>query len=126
MNKPGPGIGISITLVFINLGFLASNRASAGRLGGAMAMAVAMARPTGIRAAHTQLYEVLKVDKAATPAQLKSAYRNLAKDYHPDVSSHPDAQARFVELSGAYEVPKALYFLILTSYLVFWLAMWSR
>lgn len=70
-----------------------------------MAMAVAMARPTGIRAAHTQLYEVLKVDKAATPAQLKSAYRNLAKDYHPDVSSHPDAQARFVELSSAYEVP---------------------
>jgi curved DNA-binding protein CbpA len=69
-----------------------------------MAMAVAMARPTGIRAAHTQLYEVLKVDKAATPAQLKSAYRNLAKDYHPDVSSHPDAQARFVELSSAYEV----------------------
>jgi hypothetical protein len=71
-----------------------------------MAMAVAMARTAvvGCRAAHTQLYEVLKVDKAATPAQLKSAYRNLAKDYHPDVSSHPDAHARFIELSSAYEV----------------------
>ena len=44
------------------------------------------------------------MDKSATPAQLKTAYRNLAKDYHPDVSSHPDAQARFVELSSAYEV----------------------
>ena len=76
-----------------------------------MAMAVAMALATartdavvGCRAAHTLLYEVLKVDRTATPAQLKTAYRNLAKDYHPDVSSHPDSQARFIELSSAYEV----------------------
>uniref|UniRef100_A0A7I4CB40 J domain-containing protein n=1 Tax=Physcomitrium patens TaxID=3218 RepID=A0A7I4CB40_PHYPA len=71
-----------------------------------MAMAVAMARAAVVscRAAHTQLYEVLKVERMASPAQLKSAYRNLAKNHHPDVSSHPDAQARFIELSNAYEI----------------------
>ena len=69
-------------------------------------MAMAMARTASVRcrAAHTQLYEVLKVDIAATPAQLKTAYRNLAKNHHPDVSTHPDAHDRFIELSSAYEV----------------------
>ena len=50
-------------------------------------------------------YEVLGVQKSATEAEIKSAYRKLAKENHPDL--HPDdkeAEARFKEASEAYEV----------------------
>lgn len=49
-------------------------------------------------------YEVLGVDKSATQAEIKSAFRKLAKKYHPDVSKEPDAAEKFKEAQEAYAV----------------------
>jgi len=49
-------------------------------------------------------YEVLGVSKDASDAEIKSAFRKLAKKYHPDVSKEPDAEAKFKEAQEAYAV----------------------
>ena len=49
-------------------------------------------------------YEILGVKKDATNAEIKSAYRKLARKYHPDVNKAPDAQAKFKDINEAYEV----------------------
>ncbi len=49
-------------------------------------------------------YEVLGVGRSATPEEIKKAYRRLARQYHPDVSDAPDAEARFKGINEAYEV----------------------
>lgn len=49
-------------------------------------------------------YEVLGVSKAASAAELKSAYRKLALQYHPDRNKAADAAEKFKEISEAYEV----------------------
>ncbi|HEX54643.1 MAG: molecular chaperone DnaJ [Candidatus Altiarchaeales archaeon] len=49
-------------------------------------------------------YEILGVDRDATPEEIKRAYRRLAKKYHPDVCKDPDAEEKFKEISEAYEV----------------------
>jgi curved DNA-binding protein len=49
-------------------------------------------------------YKVLGVGRNATAEQIKSAWRRLARKYHPDVSKEADAEARFKELQEAYEV----------------------
>lgn len=49
-------------------------------------------------------YEVLGVDKNASDAEIKSAFRKLAKKYHPDVSKEPDAAEKFKEAQEAYAV----------------------
>src|SRR6202000_887957 len=46
------------------------------------------------------------VARDATEAQIKQAYRKLARKYPPDVSKEKDAEARFKELGEAYEVLK--------------------
>lgn len=51
-------------------------------------------------------YQVMGVPRDATQAQIKQAYRKLARKYHPDVSKEKDAEARFKELGEAYEVLK--------------------
>lgn len=49
-------------------------------------------------------YEVLGVSKTASKDEIKKAYRRLAKKYHPDVSTEPDATEKFKEVQEAYEV----------------------
>ena len=51
-------------------------------------------------------YKVMGLARDATEAQIKQAYRKLARKYHPDVSKVKDAEARFKELGEAYEVLK--------------------
>ncbi len=49
-------------------------------------------------------YEVLGVSKDASQADIKAAYRKLARKYHPDVSKEEDAETKFKEVREAYEV----------------------
>jgi DnaJ-class molecular chaperone len=50
-------------------------------------------------------YQVLGVSKSADAAQVKSAFRKLAKKLHPDANKHdPKAATRFAELNAAYEI----------------------
>lgn len=48
-------------------------------------------------------YALLGVPSDATPAQIKSAYRKLAKQYHPDVNNSADAAEKFREITEAYD-----------------------
>ncbi|WP_158816531.1 DnaJ C-terminal domain-containing protein [Methylocapsa sp. S129] len=49
-------------------------------------------------------YEILGLAKSASPAEIKSAYRRLAKKYHPDQSKEPKAKDKFAEIGSAYEI----------------------
>ena len=49
-------------------------------------------------------YDVLGVDKSATTAQIKSAYRKKALEFHPDRNKAADAETKFKEVNEAYEI----------------------
>ena len=49
-------------------------------------------------------YETLGVKREATEADIKSAYRKLARKYHPDVNKTKEAEEKFKEINEAYEV----------------------
>ncbi len=49
-------------------------------------------------------YEILGVKRGATEAEIKSAYRKLARKYHPDVNKTKEAEAKFKDINEAYEV----------------------
>lgn len=49
-------------------------------------------------------YDVLGVSRGADTKEIKSAFRKLARQYHPDVSQEPDAETKFKEINEAYEV----------------------
>ena len=54
--------------------------------------------------ANKDYYEILGVNKNASADEIKSAYRKLAKQYHPDINKAPEAQSKFKEINEAYEV----------------------
>ena len=49
-------------------------------------------------------YVILGVERTASDAQIKSAFRKLAQKWHPDVNTDPAAQERFKEINEAYQV----------------------
>ena len=49
-------------------------------------------------------YEILGVSRNSTPDEIKSAFRKLARKYHPDVNNAPDAEERFKEINEAFMV----------------------
>ncbi|WNZ56513.1 DnaJ domain-containing protein [Microbulbifer sp. MKSA007] len=51
-------------------------------------------------------YKILGLDRSADQAQIKRAYRKLARKYHPDVSKEEGAEEHFKEVNEAYEVLK--------------------
>ena len=54
--------------------------------------------------AERDYYEILGVDRGAADADIKRAFRKLARELHPDVSGAADAEERFREAAEAYEV----------------------
>jgi curved DNA-binding protein CbpA len=50
------------------------------------------------------LYEVLGVERGASDAEIKRAFRRLAQQWHPDVNKDPEAPVRFKEASEAYQI----------------------
>jgi molecular chaperone DnaJ len=55
-------------------------------------------------AAEADYYELLRVARTASDAEIKQSFRALARELHPDVSDDPDAGQRFRDVAEAYEV----------------------
>lgn len=54
--------------------------------------------------AYKDYYSILGVDKKASQDDVNSAYRKLARKFHPDISKEANAEQRFKEIGAAYEV----------------------
>ncbi len=50
------------------------------------------------------LYETLEISDSASEAEIKKAYRKLARKYHPDVNKEASAEEKFKEINAAYEI----------------------
>lgn len=56
--------------------------------------------------ATTTLYAVLAVKRSASGTDIRTAYRRMARQWHPDVCREPDAHERFIRIQQAYDVLK--------------------
>lgn len=54
--------------------------------------------------AKKDFYETLGISKSASKDEIKSAYRKLAKKYHPDLNKEPGAEEKFKEVQEAYDI----------------------
>jgi molecular chaperone DnaJ len=54
--------------------------------------------------AQRDYYEILGLPRTATADDIKSAFRRLAREFHPDVNRNPDAEEKFKEINEAYVV----------------------
>lgn len=50
------------------------------------------------------LYQTLEVSESASEAEIKKAYRKLARQYHPDINKEKNAEDKFKEINAAYEI----------------------
>jgi len=50
------------------------------------------------------LYKTLEISENASEAEIKKAYRKLARQYHPDVNKEVSAEEKFKEINSAYEI----------------------
>ncbi|MBU0720746.1 DnaJ domain-containing protein [bacterium] len=50
------------------------------------------------------LYKTLEISESASEAEIKKAYRKLARQYHPDVNKDANAEEKFKEINAAYEI----------------------
>lgn len=55
-------------------------------------------------AADINPYKILGVPRNADDKQIKKAYRELARDWHPDKNESPEAAEKFMKINQAYEV----------------------
>ncbi len=60
-------------------------------------------RESDFRVSKRDYYDVLGVSKDASKAEIKKAFRKLARKYHPDVSKEENAEEKFKEINEAYE-----------------------
>jgi hypothetical protein len=63
---------------------------------------IAPSRKQGDESEMGDLYALLGVNRTATSNEIKSAYRRLARKYHPDINSDPTAQSKFTQINEAY------------------------
>lgn len=82
--------------------FMSSNSLRSVRFTTQRKQQLRAARPNVMASA--DYYSLLGVSKNASKADIKSSYRKLARQYHPDVNKEPDAEAKFKAISNAYEV----------------------
>ncbi len=60
--------------------------------------------PNDVIMSNRDFYEILGVPRNASIDDIKTAFRKLARQYHPDVSKEPDAEEKFKEINEAYGV----------------------
>jgi DnaJ-class molecular chaperone len=53
---------------------------------------------------NNKYYKILEIEPSASEDEIKKAYKKLALKYHPDRNKEPDAEAKFKEISDAYQV----------------------
>lgn len=51
-------------------------------------------------------YRILGIDRSASGAEIKAAYRRLAKRFHPDVTDDPEGESKFKAMAEAYRMLK--------------------